>query len=71
MEKGTETDFMGKVIQIEWQSSKHQIFLDASGQGGWCNTHEEFVTQHSRCSHFPPQSAMWTDLWNTALKQEG
>ena len=61
---------MGKVIIIEWKgySDRHVIELSENGFSGVCVTHKEAVTENTRCSHFPPQSAMWLDLWRMQQK---
>jgi hypothetical protein len=59
------------VITIHWerQNSKHEVELEDNYYKGYCLTHGEFVTRQSRCSHFPCQSAMWSDLWEMGLKK--
>jgi hypothetical protein len=56
---------MGNIIIIEWEgySDKHIIMVGSNAWSGTCLTHYENVSESKRCSHFPPQSAMWLDLW--------
>ncbi|MFA5300567.1 MAG: hypothetical protein WC389_20460 [Lutibacter sp.] len=60
-----------QTITINWegQKSKHIIELDDDYYSGYCLTHSEFVKRYIRCSHFPCQTAMWSDLWDMELKK--
>ena len=51
-------------ISIKWgDSDEHIIRVNDNLQEGFCITHGRVVSKNKRCSHFPPQNAMWSDLW--------
>lgn len=60
---------MKKILKIKWDNyPEHDIQIDGNGYVGYCLTHNEYVSQNKRCSQFPCQTAMWSDLWKTELK---
>ena len=61
---------IGRIIIIKWEgySDVHVIELGSNLWSGKCTTHNEDVSENKRCSHFPPQGAMWLDLWRAQQK---
>jgi len=58
-----------QTIKIKWGDNPEHIIRihQGSDYSGYCITHNEPVTENTRCSHFPCQSAMWSDLWRIQL----